>query len=58
MSRETSALLKSILIHLETAKTLEDAKELVQAICTKEEIAEVEQAITRIGKANASDNAK
>jgi hypothetical protein len=38
MSRETDAILQSLLYQLEHAKTLEDARNAVRAMCTKENI--------------------
>ena len=38
MSRETDAILQSLLFQLELADSLEDARDAVRAMCTKENI--------------------
>jgi hypothetical protein len=45
MAMETDAILRSILYQLKRAKTLKEAQHAVQAMCTKDMIAAVEQEI-------------
>jgi hypothetical protein len=45
MAVETIAILRSILFQLETAETLEDAKSAVKVMCSKDDIAAVEQEV-------------
>jgi len=45
MTQETTALLRSILYQLETAKDLKAAIRAVKVMCSKEDIAVVEQMV-------------
>jgi hypothetical protein len=46
MSIETTAILRVILYQLEISKTLDDAKNAVRVMCTKDDITAVEHEVT------------
>jgi len=45
MSQETTILLRSILYQLETAEDLDDAIRAIKVMCSKDDIAAVEQMV-------------
>jgi len=45
MSKETEVLIKTLLLQILGADTLEDAKDAIKFLSTKEDIAEAEQVI-------------
>ena len=48
MAVETIAILRSILFQLEIAETLDDAKSAVKVMCSKDDIAAVEQEVSEL----------
>ncbi|MCL2108007.1 MAG: hypothetical protein FWH20_01500 [Oscillospiraceae bacterium] len=52
MSRETSAILRSVLLHIGKAKTVDEAYDSVKAMCEKDDIDAVEQALTKSKEKN------
>ncbi len=56
MSAETIALLRTILYQLETADDLSDAIRAVKVMCSKDDIAAVEQEVEERKKEKAKKN--
>ena len=50
MPKETEVLLKSLLLQSLNAKTLEEARNVIKFLCSKEDIAEAEKLIAETKK--------
>jgi len=53
MAMETTVLLRSILYSIETAENIDDIKRAVRVMCTKDDIAAVEQEVLEFKKAKS-----
>jgi hypothetical protein len=53
MSQETTAIIRSLLYHLESTDDIEEARRAVKAMCTKDDIAAVKELIAEREKPRA-----
>jgi len=58
MSQETTVLLRSILYSIETAESIDEIKRAVRVMCTKDDIAAVEQEVSEHRKSRAAKKEK